>query len=546
MSVRFLPTCLLAAALLAVGFLSHGLAHRASIAADDAVVCPKCADCPHQTAATPTCCEKMETRTYSVADLVIPCGHFCCSTPQPTPAPCPMPAPPACTTAATPCPAAPPAANIQKCSSPHTTEKELIKLIVHAVAPDSWQEKGGKGTIDYFPTTMSLVVNQTCAVHAQVAELFKTMRRHQDVQVAVEVRFISMPEVCYERLKKDFGLEGNAAKAGTLPEQMHVSFHEDQQVQRLLEVVQGDCRTNVMQTPKLTLLNGQCSAIDMSEKKQFVTGVKVQRKDSQTIACPETETIAVGTRLNVQPVVSSDQRLVRLQLGVCLTSLGRDEADLFPVVIPIMPRDDQGNSLEPIVFTQFIQQPCRNVLELKTTLEVPTGRTAILGGLKRTKERRQDDTPPAVKEIPFLKEMFKSIKFVRETEYVLMMVTPRIIVSAEEEKDAVEEEEEMCWPFGKEPLPCPASGCCKDKSSIEEQHTGSCQIGTGITSDAGSTGSIHLNAGFTICEVAELLEKYHKACLEGHRAEATELAVRALALDPTCFHKAVCGSKGEK
>jgi hypothetical protein len=419
--------------------------------------------------------------------------------------------------------------------------------------------------------TMSLVVNQTCAVHAQIAEMFKAMRQHQDVQVAVEVRFISLSEAGYERLKKDFGFESNGARAGMSPE-MHISFHDDKQVYQMLEAVQGDCHANIMQTPKLTLFNGQCSTIEITEKKQFVTGVKAKCKDGQTIACPETETISVGTLLKVQPVVSADQQFVRLKLGASLTSLVRDEVELFPVVIPMMPRDDKGNAQEPVILTQFIQQPCINSLNLETTIEVAAGRTAVLSGWKRTKEHLQDDTPPVVKDIPFLNEVFQSTKLVRKTECVLMMVTPRIIISAEEEKGAFEEEEEeMCWPFGKEPVPCPAPSCCKDKAcpdgtgkptvrvldpdpngfrdiliTVQEQNTGTVQIGTGTTSGAGFTGNIQLKATFTTCEVAELLEKYHKACTEGRRAEATELAVRALALDPSCFHKAACGGKVEK
>src|SRR5262245_48520994 len=145
MTVHFLPTCLIAAALLAAGFLSHLLAGRSSARVGDEAVCPKCAECARQvSAAQPPCCEKLETRTYSVADLVIPCGNFCNATPLPTPAPCPMPAAPVCTAAAVPCPVAPGAANIQLCSPPQTTEQALIKLIVHTVAPECWQEKGGK------------------------------------------------------------------------------------------------------------------------------------------------------------------------------------------------------------------------------------------------------------------------------------------------------------------------------------------------------------------------------------------------------------------
>jgi hypothetical protein len=38
-------------------------------------------------------------------------------------------------------------------------------------------------------------------------------------------------------------------------------------------------------------------------------------------------------------------------------------------------------------------------------------------------------------------------------------------------------------------------------------------------------------------KVANLLNKYHKACHEGNSAKAKKLATKALNLDPTCFSK---------
>jgi hypothetical protein len=198
------------------------------------------------------------------------------------------------------------------------------------------------------------------------------------------------------------------------------------------------------------------------------------------------------------------------------------------------------------MFTQYIQKPRLNKVAIDRVLCIPDGGTAVLSGWKHVCENRTECATPVLSKIPYLNRLFTNVGYERVTERLLVMVTPRIIVSAEEEKGAFEEDEEMCWPFGKEPVPSPASDCCKDKGTVEVQSRGSLQIGVGVSSDAGITGSIILKTNFPTCEVAELLEKYHQACTEGRRAEATELAVRALALDPACFHKAACGGKGEK
>src|SRR5262249_6708765 len=71
-----------------------------------------------------------------------------------------------------------------------TREDQLIELIQHTIAPHSWASMGGQGTIDYFPMTMSLVINQTPDIQEQIAELLETLRRLQDAEVAVEIRLI--------------------------------------------------------------------------------------------------------------------------------------------------------------------------------------------------------------------------------------------------------------------------------------------------------------------------------------------------------------------
>lgn len=56
---------------------------------------------------------------------------------------------------------------------------DLIALIETTIAPDSWESRGGNGSISYFSTLKVLVVRQTAAVHRQVGGLLEGVRKVQ-------------------------------------------------------------------------------------------------------------------------------------------------------------------------------------------------------------------------------------------------------------------------------------------------------------------------------------------------------------------------------
>ena len=53
---------------------------------------------------------------------------------------------------------------------------QLVELIQRIVAPDFWDQQGGKGTIHYFAMRRILVVRATSDVHAQVKDLLTALR----------------------------------------------------------------------------------------------------------------------------------------------------------------------------------------------------------------------------------------------------------------------------------------------------------------------------------------------------------------------------------
>ena len=66
-------------------------------------------------------------------------------------------------------------------------------------------------------------------------------------------------------------------------------------------------------------------------------------------------------------------------------------------------------------------------------MSVPDGGTVLMGGVKRMREGRTEQGVPFLSNVPYVNRLFKNVGIGRETESLMMMVTPRIIIQEEEE-----------------------------------------------------------------------------------------------------------------
>ncbi len=462
----------------------------------------------------------LSTKTFQVADLVIPIPDFGAFRPPSVDPPLPginITPKPGGPTAATPVVAAPrsltegaPAGSASvstfgmdatpspsqpsRTGPPNTTEEKLMSLIKSTVAPGTWSDTGGPGTIDYFPLTLSLVINQTPDIQEQVADLLTALRRLQDQEVAIEVRFITIDDSFFERIGVNFNLNIQTKDTRVQPQltsgvftpdgyvnafapkntiiglqptgtftpdlnipvtnqsytqafpdfggylpggfgglTMGLAFLSDIQVFLFLEAVQGDVRTNLMQAPKLTLFNGQTSTITVADFQTYVMGVQVIPQMGIFTFNPQQTVFPIGTMLTIQAVITADRRFVRMSLTPMLSNLAVNNVLLFPVTVPIFPQFDNSGTGQPVVFTQYLQLPMVNMVSIMTTVAVPDGGTVLMGGLKLLSEERKEYGPPILSKIPYLNRLFKNTSYGRDAQSILIMVTPRIIIQEEEE-----------------------------------------------------------------------------------------------------------------
>lgn len=85
--------------------------------------------------------------------------------------------------------------------------ESIIELVTSTVAPTTWDAVGGSGNIKEFQNNLTLVISQTQEVHEQIVDLLEQLRRLQDLQVTIEVRFITLADNFFERIGIDFDFD---------------------------------------------------------------------------------------------------------------------------------------------------------------------------------------------------------------------------------------------------------------------------------------------------------------------------------------------------
>jgi general secretion pathway protein D len=381
----------------------------------------------------------------------------------------------------------------------------LIDLIVSTVSTDTWAENGGgEAEIRPFPTNLSLVISQTQAVHEEIADLLQQLRRLQDLQVTIEVRFIRLNDSFFERIGIDFDLdvndsgvnaanrgqfqpddpEGNSNTVGLLQPagtnvfpnfttDLDIPFRQDSfnltqvvpfggpvggglnfgfailsdlEAYFLIEAAQGDRRTNVLNAPKVTLFNGQQAFVADATQRPFVVGVIPVVGEFAAAQQPVIVVLNEGTMMTIQAVVSDDRRYVRMTIVPFFTQIGDVDEFTFEgssstTSSSASADDDDDGKNESKEESKAesrsgvtVQLPSFSFVSVVTTVSVPDGGTVLLGGIKRLSEGRNEFGVPLLSKVPYINRLFRNVAIGRETDSLMMMVTPRIIIQEEEEE----------------------------------------------------------------------------------------------------------------
>jgi general secretion pathway protein D len=368
----------------------------------------------------------------------------------------------------------------------------LMQLIQTTIEPDSWEELGGSGTMMEYPQNLSLVISTTSDVHDQILDLLESLRRLQNLQITIEVRFITLSDQFSESIGVDFDVQFDdnlnsfptddagprvsvgVNANGTLTDDLDIQVNNnlavtapfaagvptpttlgfailsDIEAYFFLQATQADSRSNVMQAPKVTLFDGQLATISDQTQRPFVTSITPVVGDFAVAQQPVIVVLNEGTQLNVQGIVSDDKRYVRLTLVPFFSQIGdvdtftyegrrttrrgssvRQDTNGDGKVDEKDIREDEEES--DVVEGTTVQLPSFAFTTVSTTVSVPDGGTILLGGIKRLSEGRSEAGVPILSKIPYISRLFRNQAIGRDARSLMLMVTPRIIIQEEEE-----------------------------------------------------------------------------------------------------------------
>ena len=232
--------------------------------------------------------------------------------------------------------------------------------------------------------------------------------------------------------------------------QLGFAILSDVEAYFFINAAQGDKRSNVLQAPKVTLFNGQQAFVSDKAYSPFVISVIPVVGDFAAAEQPVIVVLNQGTSMTVQAVVSNDRRFVRLTVVPYFSNIGQVNTFQFTgtttSTTDTLARDcsprhqrEQGvqqqrdnNTVSNTGTT--VQLPTFSSVTVTTTVSVPDGGTVLLGGIKRLSEGRNEFGVPLLNKLPYINRLFKNVGIGRETQSLMMMVTPRIIIQEEEEE----------------------------------------------------------------------------------------------------------------
>lgn len=188
----------------------------------------------------------------------------------------------------------------------------LITQITSMIAPGTWEADGGKGRIEYFEASHSLVVCHTPETVEQIGAALERMTARQETTVAFDLRVVRVPAGSCDATLQKFGIDtesrGVGAVIGSLPGR-HAGMFCD-------EVAAAPAAT-VLRLPKATVFHGQKASLVVGEEKPALTDRVFTLADGIGYAIPESmpATRHTGVSVGLCPLVARDRKSMKVRLS---------------------------------------------------------------------------------------------------------------------------------------------------------------------------------------------------------------------------------------
>ncbi len=357
----------------------------------------------------------------------------------------------------------------------------LIELIKAATGEDNWpEEAGGFGTISHHRG--QLIVINTRDIHKKVAAILDNLRRNTGIFVVMEVRFIDITDDFLEDIGVDYRGLGNGGStlgtpfamianqsggtdagitkrnpgrfedyAGRLQHMFDIqnfmlpgnriipqvdgglwlssTWIDPFQVNAILHAREETLKLHRMASAIVTAHNAQRVYISILLQRAYVADYDIMAipgMPPMEIADPIIRCFQEGLVLDVRPVVSSDRKYITIDVRPTYSALTTPTISTIFINI--------GTYTRTVINADVLEIPEIFIERAFTSVTIPDGGTAIIGGLKEVTERKRVTSIPILDKIPILNWIFKRKGYVNERRNLAILITGRIVIIREEEK----------------------------------------------------------------------------------------------------------------
>lgn len=238
----------------------------------------------------------------------------------------------------------------------------IADMIRDTIAPGSWDELN---SVSLSTARGMILVRHTAGVHERIAAMLAELASKAATQVVLHVRVLEITDREFRR----------AVAAGSL------SVLGAEAEERLATAV-SDGKAKVVRTGRVACSNTQRVALKDMNSVSYVQDYDVEIAQGAAISDPIVRVVREGLLFDVRPIVAVDGETVILEIR---SSVSNCREPLESVVTPC------GEIETPVV----------DLVKVRTTLSVPFGRTAVVGGALKDGDDRSASlilvTPHAVR-----------------------------------------------------------------------------------------------------------------------------------------------------
>ena len=198
-------------------------------------------------------------------------------------------------------------------------------------------------------------------------------------------------------------------------------------INMLMTALEKTGKGTIMDSPKITALNGQRVNVAFIKQRQYIQDGDIQ---AGAVAYePVINTFSTGVVLDVKPVMSYDRKFITIHVFPTLLELV-DVRELLLEYFAAPP----GIGVE--LTTQItIELPWLRLQRCRTSAVLPDEGALVLGGMKTIYDRDITASTPMMDKIPILSAFFKRKIKSEEKRYQLVVIRAKIVELPEIEQD---------------------------------------------------------------------------------------------------------------